>query len=274
MSPKRSVKGPTRQPMAAGNWKMHKTVAEAVGDAGELSRQISDVRGMDILIAPSFTALRSVGEALRGTGIGLCAQDMHWQDQGAYTGEVSPLQLVDVGCAAVLIGHSERRQHFKETDEAVAQKTQAAIRNGLVPIVCVGETLAQRKAGQTESLLEIQIQKGLSGLTPEQARLPDGQAAPVVIAYEPVWAIGTGEVATSNQIMEAHRLIRKKLEAIFGKERTVEIRILYGGSVTPENIEGLVAIEELDGVLVGGASLKPEGFARIIRIFAHRTKEV
>lgn len=267
MSPKRSVKGPTRQPMAVGNWKMHKTVAEAVGDAGELFQQISDVRGMDILIAPSFTALRSVGEALRGTGIGLCAQDMHWQDQGAYTGEVSPLQLVDVGSAAVLIGHSERRRHFKETDEAVAQKTQAAIRNGLVPIVCVGETLAQRKAGQTESLLEIQIQKGLSGLTPEQA-------APIVIAYEPVWAIGTGEVATSNQIMEAHRLIRKKLKAIFGKERTVEIRILYGGSVTPENIEGLVAIEELDGVLVGGASLKPEGFARIIRIFAHRTKEV
>jgi len=263
----RSVKGPTRRPMAVGNWKMHKTAAQAVGDAGELSQQISDVRGMDILLAPSFTALRSVGEALRGTAIGLCAQDMHWQDQGAYTGEVSPLQLVDVGCTAVLIGHSERRQHFGETDEAVAQKTQAAIRHGLVPIVCVGETLAQRKAGRTESLLEIQIQKGLGGLTPEQA-------ASIVIAYEPVWAIGTGLVADPNQIMEAHRLIRKKLAAIFGKERNAEIRILYGGSVTPENIEGLVTIEEMDGVLVGGASQKPSGFAGIIRIFAHRTREV
>jgi triosephosphate isomerase len=250
-----------RRPMAAGNWKMHKTVAEAVGSAGELAQQVSDVKGLEILIAPSFTALRSVGEVLRGTGIQLAAQNMHWRDEGAFTGEVSPLQLMDVGCTAVLIGHSERRQHFGETDEAVAEKASAAVRHGLLPIVCVGETGAERKAGKTESRLELQIQKGLSGL-------PKELEASVVIAYEPVWAIGTGVVARPDQIEEAHRFIRGKLADLFGKGSAMKIRILYGGSVTPENIGELVRIEDLDGVLVGGASQKPSEFSRIIRVIA------
>ena len=252
--PKRS----SRRLMAVGNWKMHKTVAEAAADARELSKQVHNFENVEVIIAPSFTALRSVSEVLRETSVGLAAQDLHWEKQGAYTGEVSPLQLTDVGCTAVLIGHSERRQYFHETHETVCRKTHAAIEHGLIPIVCVGETIEQRQTGQTASVLELQIQKGLAGLDRKDA-------LSVVIAYEPIWAIGTGQVAVPEQVAEAHRLIRKKLSVIFDREAEA-IRVLYGGSVTPGNIEELVGIEELDGVLVGGASLNVGKFVTIIRV--------
>jgi triosephosphate isomerase (TIM) len=249
--------------MAVGNWKMHKTIAEASADARKLSKQVHNFKNVEVMIAPSFTALRSASEVLRDTAVGVAAQDLHWEKQGAYTGEVSPLQLKDAGCTAVLIGHSERRQYFNETHETVCRKTHAAIEQGLTPIVCVGETLEQRQTGQMESVLELQIQKGLAGLDRKEA-------VSVVIAYEPVWAIGTGQVAEPEQVAEAHRLIRKKLSVIFDREAEA-IRILYGGSVSPENIEELVDIEELDGVLVGGASLNVDKFVTIIRAITVRT---
>ena len=251
-------RGSIRRLMAVGNWKMHKTVPEAVALARELSEKVSTIKNVDIMIAPSFTVLRSAGEVFRGTAaVGLAAQDLHWENQGAYTGEVSPLQLVDVGCVAVLIGHSERRQYFHETDETVCRKIHAAIQHGLIPIVCLGETLEQRQTGQTGSVLESQIQKGFIGVANKAAES-------IVIAYEPVWAIGTGRLAVPEEISEAHRLIRKKLSVIFNRGAD-SIRILYGGSVTPENIQELVAIDELDGVLVGGASLDADKFARVVR---------
>jgi triosephosphate isomerase (TIM) len=259
------VQQPRRFPrrlMAVGNWKMHKAVAEAVADAQELSKQVHNFEHVEVVIAPSFTALRSVSEVLRETSVGLAAQDLHWEKQGAYTGEVAPFQLLDAGCTAVLIGHSERRQYFHETHETVCRKTRAAIDEGLIPIVCVGETLKQRQTGRTASVLELQIQKGL-------VEVDRKEAASVVIAYEPVWAIGTGQVARPEEVAEAHRLIRKKLSVIFDREAWA-IRILYGGSVTPENIEELVDVDELDGVLVGGASLHVDQFVTIIRALDQR----
>lgn len=260
----RRQRGSLQRLMAVGNWKMHKTIPEAVALARELSEKVSTIKNVDIMIAPSFTILRSAGEVLRGTAIGLAAQDLHWENQGAYTGEVSPLQLIDVGCVAVLIGHSERRQYFHETDETVCRKIHAAIQHGLIPIVCLGETLEQRQTGQTGSVLELQIQKGFIGVANKAAES-------IVIAYEPVWAIGTGRLAVPEQIAEAHRLIRKRLSVIFGQEAEA-IRILYGGSVSQENIQELVAIEELDGVLVGGASLNVGKFVRIIRVLEAQTE--
>ena len=251
--------------MVVGNWKMHKTISETVANAQELVREISNSGGLDVLIAPSFTALRSAHDVFHETAVGLAAQNLHWEDQGAYTGEVSPLQLTDIGCTAVLIGHSERRQYFHETDEIICRKVHAAIRHGLIPIVCVGETQDQRQSGQTAAVLESQIKKGLVDVRRKDARA-------IVIAYEPVWAIGAGQIATPDQISEAHRLIRKQLSVIFGQEAEA-IRILYGGSVTPENIQGLVTVAELDGVLVGGASLHTGKFTAIINTLSQRTAD-
>ena len=243
--------------MAVGNWKMHKTVSEAISAAVEISKGIATTEGVEVMIAPSFTALQSVVEVIRGTAVKISAQDLYWEDQGMFTGEVSPVQLIDVGCDAVLIGHSERRRYFHETDETVSRKTKAAFRHGLVPIVCVGETLDHRQAGQTDRVLGSQIQQGLVGVDP-------AIVTSLVVAYEPVWAIGTGLVANPDQIAESHRLIRKRLSDIFDGNQE-GIPILYGGSVTPENINELVTIKELDGVLVGGASLNAEEFLTIIR---------
>ena len=211
----------------------------------------------DIVLAPPFTALEAVRTAIEGTDIGLAAQNVHWKKEGAETGEVSPTMLVAAGCAYVIIGHSERRHHYGESDEAVNKKVKAAMGVGLVPIVCVGETLREREGGQTENVLEGQFDGGLAGLTP-------AEFSRIIIAYEPVWAIGTGKTATPEMAEEAHALIRGFARKVQGKSLADGLRILYGGSVKPDNVSGLMAREDIDGALVGGASLKPESFAAIV----------
>lgn len=248
---------PPRRRIAIGNWKMNKTVSEAVSFVREVSGALSGDHGIEIWVAPPFTALAAVAAALEGTRVGVAAQNLFWEERGAYTGEVSPSQLAEAGARAVLIGHSERRSLFGETDEGVARKLRAALDHELMPVVCIGETLDQRTAGDMEAVISSQIAKGLEGGTP----VPAGR---LVMAYEPVWAIGTGRVATAGQIAEVHRLIRDRVSAILGAEAS-GTPILYGGSVTPDNIVELAGIDELDGVLVGGASLKSDSFARIVR---------
>jgi triosephosphate isomerase len=249
---------PTRIPLIAGNWKMHRTVPEAVALVEGLKQRLADVIDGDILVAPPFPALAAVAASLAGTRILLGGQNLHWEDQGAFTGEVSAPMLRSAGCTHVIVGHSERRQFFGDTDEWVAQKTRAALRHGLVPIVCVGETLAQREAGETLALTGRQVRAALDGL--------DARALEtVVIAYEPVWAIGTGKVATPEQAQEVHAAIRSILSALGGQAVAAKMRILYGGSVKPDNIDVLMAQADIDGALVGGASLNADDFARIVR---------
>ena len=244
-----------RRPLIAGNWKMFKTVAEAVSLVEALR---ADVRhDVDTLLAPPFTALAAVAGAIRDARIALAAQNMHWEREGAFTGEVSPLMLRDVGCSHVLLGHSERRQLFGETDDGVARKTRAALAHGLVPVVCVGETLAEREAGRTMEVVERQVERALREVTPDQA-------ASLVLAYEPVWAIGTGRTATPDQAQEVHRFIRRTLSVSHGEAVAAALRILYGGSVKPDNIDALMAEPDLDGALVGGASLDPQAFLKIV----------
>ena len=257
--------GSGRPLVAVGNWKLHMTVAEAVSNVRLLSRSLGAKEGVEVFVAPSFTSLEAVGQVLQGSPIGLSAQDLYWEDEGAYTGEVSPSQLVDVGCKATLIGHSERRQYFAETDESVHRKVKAALRHRLMPILCIGESLEQRKAGQTASVIERQIRRGLEGIG-------DEEAVSLVIAYEPLWAIGTGQVATPDQIALSHQLIRKRLSAIFPNSAE-RIPILYGGSVTPDNIQILAGIKELGGILVGGASLNIGKFIKIINGLARKVQE-
>jgi triosephosphate isomerase len=247
----------SRKPLIAGNWKMHKTCPEAVETAREIARRAEGKRDVDIMIAPPFPALPQVAEVIHGTPVELGAQNMHWESEGAFTGEVSAAMIVSAGCSHVIIGHSERRQLFGETDEGVNRKTRAALEADLIPVVCVGETESERDAGKTFSVLDKQIQKGLEGLTLNAA-------SPPVIAYEPVWAIGTGKTATVDQAAEAHAYIRKLIGEAFGTQLAEAVRILYGGSVKPGNIADLMAIEDIDGALVGGASLSPESFAGII----------
>jgi triosephosphate isomerase (TIM) len=248
--------------MVVGNWKMYKTATEAESFARDLSREISAQPGVEVWIAPSFASLVPVARAIRGTKIGLAAQDLFWEAEGAYTGEVSPAHLAEAGCGGVLIGHSERRRYFNETDETVSRKTAAALRHRLVPIVCVGETLEERESGKTTERLESQIGRGLEGI-------PAGEGKSIVIAYEPVWAIGTGRVATTAQVAESHRLIRKRISDMLS-DTADGVPILYGGSVTPENVGELSKLDEVDGVLVGGASLKIESFMKIVRAFERR----
>jgi triosephosphate isomerase len=251
-----------RRLMAVGNWKMHKTATEAAAFARELAAAAASVSGVEVWIAPSFTSLHPVARVLRGTSLRLAAQDLFWEAEGAHTGEVSAAQLTDAGCGGVLIGHSERRRHFHETDETVLRKTRAALLAGLTPIVCVGESLEEREAGRTAERLETQIARGLKEISVEEGRS-------IVIAYEPVWAIGTGRVATPDQIAESHRLIRKKISGMLGGAAEA-VPILYGGSVTPENVAEIAKLEDVDGVLVGGASLKIDSFMKIVRAFARR----
>jgi triosephosphate isomerase (TIM) len=247
-----------RRKWIGGNWKMHKTIGEALTLVQSLKDGLPQSEAVEVVIAPPFTALPAVGTALRGTAIQLAAQNLHWADQGAYTGEISPGMLKEVGCRYVLVGHSERRHWFKETDAVINQKMQAGLRAGLQPVFCIGETLEEREADRVEAVLSRQIREGLLGFSAEQA-------ASGVIAYEPVWAIGTGKTATPEMAQEVHSFIRGLLGDLFDKRVASDKRIVYGGSVTQETTRGLLAQADIDGGLVGGASLKAESFIAIIQ---------
>ena len=243
-----------RKPFIAANWKMHKTIPEAREFLSAFIPQVKDVKDVTIAIAPPFTSLSAVAEQLNNTHIILAAQNMFYEEKGAYTGEISPFMLVDIGCKYVIAGHSERRQYFHETDNIVNRKIKAARKSGLGVIFCIGEFLAEREAGKTLEILQRELEGGLAGVDPED----------IVIAYEPVWAIGTGKTATPAQAQEAHAHIREKLRSLYGN-RADELCILYGGSVTPENVDSLMECVDVDGALVGGASLNVESFARIVK---------
>ncbi len=245
-----------RIPVIAGNWKLFKTISESVTLVKELKPLVANSYGVEIVVAPVFTALSRVSEAIEGSIIRLAAQDCYWEEEGAFTGEVAPKLLQDAGCSHVIIGHSERRQYFGETDLTVNRKTRAAIAAGLTAIVCVGETLPERESEQTFPVIETQITGGLAGLAVDDF-------THVVIAYEPVWAIGTGKTASDTQAQEVHAFIRQLVALLFGQSVADSVRILYGGSVKPDNVKGLMAQADIDGALVGGASLKAESFAAI-----------
>lgn len=247
-----------RRPIVAGNWKMYKTAAEAASLVGELRPLVANVRDVDIVVCPTFTSLPAVAPALAGTNIALGAQNMHWEEGGAYTGEVSAQMLLTSGCRYVILGHSERRAYFRETDAEINRKVKSALAAGLTPIMCVGEMLEQREAGKTEAVVKEQMTGGLSSLTPDQI-------AKVVIAYEPVWAIGTGKTATPAQAQEVHAFIRKLLVAVANKKVADAVRIQYGGSVKAENAKELFGQPDIDGGLIGGASLKADSFAAIVK---------
>jgi triosephosphate isomerase len=246
-----------RTPFIAGNWKMFKTVAETVAFVTELRDLVKPVSGVDIVVAPPFTAVHAAAGAARGSNIAVAAQNLYWEKEGAFTGEVSPGMVKEAGAAYVIVGHSERRRLFGESDAIVNRKTLAAIGVGLTPIVCVGETLEERERGEMLAVLDRQIKDGLD-------QLSAAQLAALVVAYEPVWAIGTGRTATAAQAEEAHAHIRKRLRQWFGGDAADACRILYGGSVKPDNIKELVAEEDVDGALVGGASLDVRSFADIV----------
>ena len=246
-----------RKPVIAGNWKLYKTNAEAVDLIARLIPEVKKNRDVDIVVAPVFTALTSVKKAITGTNIMLSAQDCFWEEEGAFTGEVSPKLLVDAGCSHVIIGHSERRQFFGETDKSVNNKIKAALTADLTVLFCIGETLAEREAEKTFKVLKRQVTGGLAGITMDQLEH-------IIIAYEPVWAIGTGKTATDDQAQEAHAFIRTLVVGLYDQTAGNKIRILYGGSVKPENINGLMTQPDIDGALVGGASLKAESFSAIV----------
>jgi triosephosphate isomerase len=246
-----------RTPLVCGNWKLHKTVAESLELATAIKNAVGVVRDVEVAVAPVFTALHPVAKRLEGSNVALAAQDCFWEDQGAWTGEVSARLLKDVGCTYVIIGHSERRQHFGELDAAVNLKTKAALRNGLEAIVCVGETEKERDAGETFGRVRAQLDGGLDGI-------PAADAEKIVIAYEPVWAIGTGRTATPAQAEEVHAFIRGNLSERWG-DVADRVRIQYGGSVKPDNAAQLLAQPNIDGALVGGASLKADDFLRIVK---------
>jgi triosephosphate isomerase len=246
-----------RIPLIAGNWKMFKTVHEAVAFIDALKGALRDVSGVDIVVGPPFTALHAAAQAARDTNIGVAAQDLYWEKEGAFTGEISAAMVKEAGAAFAIIGHSERRRLFGETDAGVNRKVIAALGVGLTPIVCIGETLEEREGDQTLAVLDRQVKDGLD-------RLAGGQIAGMVIAYEPVWAIGTGRNATAAQAGEAHAHIRTRLRQWFGADAADRCRILYGGSVKPDNIRDLIAEPDVDGALVGGASLDPRSFAAIV----------
>jgi triosephosphate isomerase len=246
-----------RRPLIAGNWKMNNSCAESVELVSQFKDILSASKEIDIVVAPPFTALGAVAAVLKGSPIGLSAQNVFWEESGAFTGEISTAMLKDVGCRYVIIGHSERRQYFSETDETVNKRLKAALKASLIPIVCIGETLAEREAEKTLPVIEQQLKGGLKGLSLEEMET-------VIIAYEPVWAIGTGKTATPDQAQEVHRFIRDIIARIFSKEIADDTRILYGGSVKPDNVDQLMVQLDIDGALVGGASLKADAFARIV----------
>jgi len=246
-----------RRRVIAGNWKMYKTLGDTRAFFSAFAPLVAGARHCDIVIAPPFTAISAAVEAAAGTNIAIGGQDVFWEKEGAFTGEVSAQMLVDAGCRYVIIGHSERRQFFGETDESVAKKTKAALAAGLTPIVCVGEMLRDREAGHTERVCIAQFRGGPGSLTPEEF-------SRILIAYEPVWAIGTGRTATPELAAEVHRFIRQCAAESLSTGHASALRILYGGSVKPDNIQGLMAQEDLDGALVGGASLDAKSFAAIV----------
>jgi len=246
-----------RRPMIAGNWKMYKTQAETRAFFRAFLPLVAASEHCDIVVAPPYTAVATAVEESRGSAVGIAGQNLHWEREGAFTGEISAPMLVEAGCRAVIIGHSERRQYFGETDGWVNRKLKAALAAGLTPIVCVGETLAEREGNDTRAVLERQFEGGLAALTEQEF-------SRIVIAYEPVWAIGTGRTATPEIAAEAHRHIRDLAAARFTFGQALDLRILYGGSVKPDNIRGLMAQADIDGALVGGASLDAKSFAAIV----------
>jgi triosephosphate isomerase len=241
--------------IVTGNWKMNNTIGESIALAKAIKEGTTNIKNGEVVIAPPFTSLYSVGEAIKGSKVSLAAQNMYYEDKGAFTGEIAPGMLKDIGCTYVIIGHSERRKYFHEQDNDVNLKVKKALSAGLKPIMCVGETDEERVKGITKSIVGRQVKQGLSGVE---------KIDNVVIAYEPVWAIGTGKVATSAQAQEVHQFIRGILKEIYGNAAN-SIRILYGGSVTKDNIGELIGMEDIDGALVGGASLKPDAFLSIIQ---------
>jgi triosephosphate isomerase len=248
----------TRKPFIAGNWKMFKTAPEAAETAARLKDLVSDVTDVDVMVAPPFTAIAAVKEVLRDSSIHVAGQDVFWEAEGAYTGQISAPMLKAVGCTHVIIGHSERRQFFGETNVSVNKKVRAALSEDLIPVVCVGESEAERESNLTSSVIQKQLEEGLAGLSADEAQY-------LTIAYEPVWAIGTGKTATADQAQEVHEFIRKKMETNCGNQVANIVRILYGGSVKPNNIADLMAMADIDGALVGGASLDADSFAAIVR---------
>lgn len=247
-----------RRPLIAGNWKMYKNCEEAADTAKTLLALLPDPPpAVDVMIAPAFTALGAVAAVINGSNITLGAQNLYWEKEGAFTGEISPGMLVSCGCRSVIIGHSERRHLFGETNEDVNRKVKAAVAHSLTPILCVGETEAQREEKKTFSVLDKQVEKGLEGLSPSELKA-------LVIAYEPVWAIGTGKTASVDQAQEAHAYLRGLIEKKLGNDLAKSTRILYGGSVKPNNVAGLMAMVDVDGALVGGASLQADSFKDLV----------
>ena len=246
-----------RRPLIAANWKMHKVLAEAISFVEAIQKETGPCADREVLIAPPFTALQGLKDALRQKGYSLGAQNCHWEQKGAFTGEISTAMLKDMGCAYVIVGHSERRQLFGETDETVRLKTAAVIAAGMAPVVCVGEVLAERERGKTFEVVGRQVEGALQGLSLEQM-------GGVVIAYEPVWAIGTGRTASPGQAQEVHAFIRNRIASLFDKAVEKNVRILYGGSVKPSNVDSLMAEPDIDGALVGGASLEVASFKSLI----------
>jgi triosephosphate isomerase (TIM) len=248
----------SRTPLIVGNWKMNGTRSEAVALAGTLAKNVGRPRGREVVVAPPFTALDAVAQALDGTAIKLAAQNCHWEAHGPYTGEISVAMLRETGCAFVIVGHSERRQLFGDTNETVNRRVHAVLATGLVPIVCVGETLEEREAEATGAVVARQVDTAFADVRPEQV-------ATSVVAYEPVWAIGTGRTATPAQAQEVHDAIRRQIGTRTSPTTAERIRILYGGSVKPENVDALMAEPDIDGALVGGASLDAVAFTRIVQ---------
>lgn len=252
-----------RIPLVAANWKMHMTIPQALQLVAEVKVELQGVSGGEVVFCPPTTALWSVGQALAGTPWSLGGQTMHWEPKGAYTGEVSAAMLIDVGCRYVILGHSERRQHFGETDEAVGRKVRAALEHDLIPIVCVGERLQERQAGDADAIITRQVSAAVSTIPAERVRR-------LVVAYEPVWAIGTGHTATGGEANRVAGVIRGTLAKAGGAGAASAVRILYGGSVKPDNIREFVEQPDIDGALVGGASLDAQAFAGIVRATAKR----
>ena len=247
-----------RTPVIAGNWKMNKTVAEAVALASEIKEKVAGVENVKIIVCPVFTAVKSVADVLKGTNVKVGAQDMYWETSGAFTGEVSGEMLKEAGAEYVIIGHSERRQYFGETNETVNKKLKKALSIGLKPIVCIGETLADRESGNTEAVVEKQVREGFVGLTAEEMK-------GTIIAYEPVWAIGTGKTATAEQAEAVHAFVRNLVSQLWDKETADAVVIQYGGSMKPENVASLLAQPDIDGGLIGGAALKADSFEKLVK---------
>ncbi len=247
-----------RKPVIAGNWKMNKTISEAVGLVNELKARIADVEDVTVIVCPTFLCVKSVADVLKDTNIHVGAQNMYWETSGAYTAEVSGEMLLEAGAEYVIIGHSERRQYFGETNETVNKKVKKALAVGLKPIVCVGEMLEDREAGNTEKVVDDHLTNGLAGLSADDMKK-------VIVAYEPVWAIGTGKTASPEQAQEVHAFIRNRIAELWDEETAEAVIIQYGGSMKPENVKELLAQKDIDGGLIGGAALKADSFEALAK---------